>query len=96
MSRNKKKLIGLPATEAVIKHGLELISMYVEDYWYEIDSEEMLEQLLNYSYEAKRKFDIIAALQCAEIADEELSGVTPTNVSKASKEWKDIGYYIDE
>ena len=55
----------------------------------------MLEQMLNYSYEAKRKFDIIAALGCCEIADEELSGVTPTNVSKASKEWKDIGYYID-
>lgn len=33
LSRNKKKLIGLPATEAVIKHGLELISMYIEDYW---------------------------------------------------------------
>ena len=95
LSRNKKKLIGLPATEAVIKHGLELISMYIEDYWWEIDSEDMLEQMLNYSYEAKRKFDIIAALQMAEIADEELSGVTPTNVSKASKEWKDIGYYID-
>ena len=86
LSKNKKKLVGLPATEAVIKHGLELISMYIEDYWYEIDSEDMLEQMLNQSYEAKRKFDIIAALQCAEIADEELSGVTPTNVSKASKE----------
>lgn len=95
LSRNKKKLVGLPATEAVIKHGLELISMYIEDYWWEIDSEDMLEQMLNYSYEAKRKFDIIAALGCCEIADEELSGVTPTNVSKASKEWKDIGYYID-
>ena len=69
--------------------------MYIEDYWYEIDSEDMLEQMLNYSYEAKRKFDIIAALGCCEIADEELSGVTPTNVNKVSKEWKDIGYYID-
>lgn len=96
MSRNKKKLIGLPTTEAVIKHGLELISMYIEDYWYEIDSEDMLEQMLNYSYEAKRKFDIIAALGCCEIADEELSGVTPTTVNKVSKEWKDIGYYTDE
>lgn len=86
MSRNKKKLIGLPTTEAVIKHGLELISMYIEDYWYEIDSEDMLEQMLNYSYEAKRKFDIIAALGCCEIADEELSGVTPTTVNKVSKE----------
>lgn len=32
VSRNRKRLIGLPATEAVIKHGLELISMYIEDY----------------------------------------------------------------
>ena len=63
---------------------------------YEIDSEDMLEQMLNYSYEAKRKFDIIAALGCCEIADEELSGVTPTTVNKVSKEWKDIGYYTDE
>ena len=56
----------------------------------------MLEQMLNYSYEAKRKFDIIAALQCVEIADEELSGVTPTTVNKISKEWRDIGYCIDD
>lgn len=27
-----KNLIGLPATESVIKHGLELIEMYIEDY----------------------------------------------------------------
>lgn len=95
-SRNKKKLIGLPATEAVIKHGLELIAMYVDDYCYEIDHEEILEQLLNYSYEAKRKYDIIAAMGCCEIADEELSGITPTTVNSVSKEWKDIGYYTDE
>jgi hypothetical protein len=31
-NQSRKKLIGLPATEAVIKHGLELISMYVDDY----------------------------------------------------------------
>lgn len=27
-----KKLIGIPATEAVIKHGLELIAAFLEDY----------------------------------------------------------------
>jgi hypothetical protein len=27
-----KKLIGLPGTEAVIKHGLELISNFLNDY----------------------------------------------------------------
>ena len=40
----------------------------------------MLDQLLNYSYENKRKFDIIAAMGMCEIADEELSGITPTVV----------------
>ena len=44
----------------------------------------MLDQMLNYSYENKRKFDIIAALQMAEIADEDLSGVTPVSVKTAS------------
>lgn len=27
-----KKLIGIPATEAVIKHGLELVAAFLEDY----------------------------------------------------------------
>lgn len=92
----RKKLIGLPATEAVIKHGLELISMYVDDYWYEFDHEETLEQLLNYSYEAKRKFDIIAAMSCCEIAEEELTGITPAVINSISREWRDFGYYTDE
>lgn len=92
----RKKLIGLPATEAVIKHGLELISMYVDDYWYEFDHEDTLEQLLNYSYEAKRKFDIIAAMSCCEIAEEELTGITPAVINSISREWKDFGYYTDE
>lgn len=38
----------------------------------------MLRQLLNYSYEDKRKFDIIAALICAEIGDEALMEFKPT------------------
>lgn len=94
--RANKQLIGIQATEPVIKHGLELISMFVSDYCYGIDFDEMLEQLLNYSYEAKRKFDIIAAMQLAEIADEELNGITPSVINSVSKEWQDFGYYIDE
>ena len=58
-----KRLIGLPATEAVIRHGLELVGNFINDYWHTIDYEEMLDQMLNYSYENKRKFDIIAAMQ---------------------------------
>lgn len=93
--RMQKKLIGLPATVAVINHGLELISMYINDYCWEIDIEEILEQMLNYSYDAKRKFDIIAALGQCEAADEELTGVTPTTKNNLSNEWEDIGYYTD-
>lgn len=91
-----KHLIGLPATESVIKHGLELIETYVEDYWYYIMFDEMLEQLLNYSYEDKRKYDIIAAMGQCEIADEALTGIPIKNSHATSKEWKDYGYYTDE
>lgn len=97
-SRNNKgkHLIGLPATEAVITHGLELISAFIADYCWTIDFDEMLDQLLHYSYEAKRKFDIVAALSMVEIADEELSGIAPSEANKAQREWRDFGYYRDE
>lgn len=93
--RSNKRLIGVPGTEAVIKHGLELISMFLSDYYYTIDFEEMLEELLKYTYENKRKFDIIAALQCAEIGDEALTGITPVKPVATSSNWQDIGYYRD-
>ena len=73
-----KRLIGIPGTEAVIKHGLELISSFLSDYYYTIDYPEMLEELLKYTYENKRKFDMIAAMSCCEIGDEALTGITPT------------------
>ena len=91
-----KRLIGVPGTEAVIKHGLELISAFLSDYYYSIDYPEMLEQLLKYTYENKRKFDIIAALQMAEIGDEALTGITPIKPTVTRKTWQDIGYYRDE
>ena len=94
--RGSSQMIGVPATEAVIKHGLELINNFVNDYCYSIDSDDILEQLLKYSYENKRKFDIIAALEMAEIADEELMGLNPRVQNEYTKEWKDMGYYIDE
>ena len=95
-SRSSKRLIGLPATEAVIRHGLDLIGMYINDYCWSIDFDEMLEQMLNYSYENKKKFDIIAAMQMAEIADEALMGIDPSKIHKVANEWKDIGYFVDE
>ena len=85
-NRAQKRLIGVPGTENVIKHGLELINTFINDYCYGIDIDEMLEQLLNYSYQEKKRFDIVAALGMCEIADEELSGITPTSVNLTSKE----------
>ena len=95
-SKSSKRLIGLPATESVIRHGLDLISMYINDYCHAIDFDEMLEQLLNYSYENKKKFDIVAAMQMAEVADEALMGIDPSKVNTVAKEWKDFGYYTDK
>ena len=91
-----KKLIGLPGTEAVIKHGLELIQNFLNDYWYTIDYPEILQQLLKYTYSQKRKFDIVAALEMAEIGDEELFGINPTKTVNVEAVWQDIGYYRDE
>ena len=91
-----KRLIGIPGTEAVIKHGLELISSFLSDYYYTIDYPEMLEELLKYTYENKRKFDMIAAMGCCEIGDEALTGITPMKPTVTSKQWQDIGWYKNE
>ena len=94
--RPNKRLIGVPGTEAVIKHGLELISGFLADYYYTIDYPEMLEELLKYTYENKRKFDMIAAMGCCEIGDEALTGITPVKPAATSKQWRDIGWYKNE
>lgn len=94
--KQNKRLIGVPGTESVIKHGLELISGFLADYYYTIDFPEMLEELLKYTYENKRKFDMIAAMQMAEIGDEALTGVTPSKPTVTKNNWQDIGWYRDE
>lgn len=91
IKRGNSQMIGVPATETIIKHGLELINTYVNDYCYTIDSDMILEQLLNYSYENKRKYDIVAAMGMAEIGDEELMGFNPKPAHSVEKEWKDFG-----
>ena len=94
-SKNRKQLIRLPATEAVIRHELELIANFIADYWHTIDYEEMLDQMLNYTYENKRKFDIIAAMIQCEIGDEDMSGLNP-GTKIVQSDWKDFGWYTDD
>lgn len=85
---------GTPSTPAIIEHQLELIEMFVQDYCHTIQFLEMLQELLKYSYENKRKFDIIAAMGCCELADEEYFNKSPGSANNR-KEWRDIGYYYD-
>lgn len=91
-----KRLIGVPATEAVIKHGLELIETFLEDYWTTIDFTEILNEMLKYSYVNKRKFDIIASMEMCEIGDEALFGLNPVKVIDQSAMWQDFGWFRDE
>lgn len=97
---NKRKSATAPygttTSVAMIEHGLSLIADYIEDYYSEIWFIELLNQLLKYSDENKGKFDLVAACQMAEIADEELSEIVPTQTKPISSKFKDIGYYIDE
>jgi len=80
-TKNKKNLIGIQATESYIKHGLELITNFLADYYFTINFMEMLDQLLNYTYEMKTHFDIIAAMNMAEIGDEDMTGISPSSLS---------------
>lgn len=89
--------IGTPATQAIISHQTDLIAAFIEDnidtFWFT----EMLQQLISYTDENKGKFDIVAAMAMAELADEELTGRTPVEIEQnPSSTWVDIGYYTDE
>ena len=68
------KEFGIPATSDIINHQLELIAKFVNDSYHTIFFVDMLEELIKYSIENKRKFDIVASLGMAELGDEELSG----------------------
>ena len=61
-SKQNKRQYGVPAVNAIIEHQIELIQEYVEDFYDQIDYLEVIDQLMKYSFENKRKFDIVAAL----------------------------------
>lgn len=94
--RGRSKEFGAPATEAIIRHQLDLIAAYISDYASEIWFEEMLQELIKYSYENKKKFDIVAAMGMAELGDEEMAGAVPQRETVYEDEWEDFGWYKDE
>lgn len=87
---------GVPATKHIIEHQLDLIADYINDCYDQIDYLEMLNELNHYSYENKRKYDIVAALGMVMLADEEMMGKIPKqNRSVEYKELAELGYYTD-
>lgn len=93
--RNTNKQYGTPATPAIIDHQTDLIADYVNDYCHLIWFDEMLDELNRYNDENKRKFDIIASMAMALLADEELSGTPPRIKREEANKWVDFGYYVD-
>ena len=93
--RGNSNMLGVPATEIILKHGLELINQFLMECVYNVNIDSMLEQLLKYSWENKRKFDIVSAMIVAEIGDEDLMGFAPRIQNEVQKQWKDFGWYTD-
>ena len=93
--KGNSSMYGYPASEPYLKHGLDLIKQFVNEYCYSIQIDSMLEQLLKYSWENKRKFDIIAAMIAAELGDEDMFGFTPKIQNSKTNNWKDFGWYYD-
>lgn len=93
--RTNANMIGAPVTEKTINHYLELITEMCLDYSHTIVFEEMIEQLLNYSFEKKKMFDIVAALGMAELGDEEMGLRKPVERDVVVKPFEDFGYWTD-
>lgn len=89
---------GAPATEAIIKHQLELMQTFISDYGQDIWFIDFINEALTYSIENKRKFDLIASMGMALLGDEELTlrGMQPKFEKEQDKIIKPFGYWIDE
>lgn len=94
--KQNKNQYGVPAVESIIEHQIELIQQYVEDFYDQIDYIDVIDQLIRYSYENKRKFDIVAAIGMALLADEDMRGKTPRIYNSSDKKLENIGYYTNE
>ena len=95
ITKTNTTMYGTPTPPRVIAHYVELIYDFCLDYAQTMNFREMLDQLVNYSDEAKKKFDIIAAMGMAELADEELSTRKPVEIEPVHKTFQDFGWWTD-
>jgi hypothetical protein len=91
VTKSNSQMYGAPATVKVINHYRELIYDFILDYWHTMSFLEMVTQLLRYSDEMKKLFDIVAAMGMAELGDEELSSKTPQEKESKSNVLKPLG-----
>ena len=100
-SSNKRtdNLWGTPGSERMIKHGLELVSTFIDEFYYNINIEEILIQMQNFSYTMKGRYDVILAICYTEIADEDMVGILAKKEDTLT-EWElgggDVGFYYNE
>lgn len=95
-TRTNFKQYGVPATEAIIQHQLDLIEQYIVDYSTEIQFPELLDELIKYSYENKRKFDRVAAFGIVLLADEDMIGKTAKKQSFSGENIINLSYYKND
>lgn len=95
IAKGNSKMYGTPATVKVIEHYRELIYDFILDYYHTIGFIEMVTQLLRYSDDKKKDFDIVAALGMCELGDEELSAKKPVEREKIANQFRDIGWFKD-
>ncbi|MGV8961807.1 MAG: hypothetical protein ACOH2V_00230 [Candidatus Saccharimonadaceae bacterium] len=91
VTKGNSNMYGTPATVKVILHYRELIYDNCLDYSHTMAFREMVVQLLNYSDENKKEFDIVAAMGMAELGDEEMSVRKPEAREPEGKVFRDIG-----
>lgn len=95
-SKNKTStnMIGVQSSPRMIEYGLNLVRDYVFDHCSQIYYLDMIIQLMDYDFEVKGRYDIVAAMQMCEIGDQDMMGI----VAKLpeAEAWEDFGYYIDD
>ena len=91
VTRGNANMYGTPASPKVIDHYRELIYDFCLDYSHTMAFREMVSQLLEYSDEKKKDFDIVAAMGMCELGDEELSIKKPEAREPKGKVYHDIG-----
>ena len=95
VAKGNSNMYGAPASIKVIQHYRELIYDFILDYAFTIAFKEMVDQLLEYSDENKKEYDIVAAMGMAELGDEELSFKKPQARELPGKQFQDIGWWKD-